>query len=198
MGRTALSALVVAASLAMADSVSAASPEAEPELRVTVRVDDRAGVQGVYLKFAKQRAAEVFAMRGVKLDWIDGLEANRLNVVAPYTVLIMTEAPGSLKAEMKRLGMDVMGQGAPLVGRAYIYYDRVLKLNPIPPRDIITTLGDVMAHELGHLMLPPGHSNLGIMRADINMTSRRLETFTDVEAAHIREHLRRQMVTETK
>jgi len=198
MGRTALSALVVAASLAMADSVSAASPEAEPELRVTVRVDDRAGVQGVYLKFAKQRAAEVFAMRGVKLDWIDGLEANRLNVVAPYTVLIMTEAPGSLKAEMKRLGMDVMGQGAPLVGRAYIYYDRVLKLNPVPPRDIITTLGDVIAHELGHLMLPTGHSNVGIMRPDINMTSRRLETFTDVEAAHIRDHVRRQIATETK
>jgi len=198
MGRTALSALVVAASLAMADSVSAASPEAEPELRVTVRVDDRAGVQGVYLKFAKQRAAEVFAMRGVKLDWIDGLEANRLKVVAPYTVLIMTEAPGSLKAEMKRLGMDVMGQGAPLVGRAYIYYDRVLKLNPIPPRDIITTLGDVIAHELGHLMLPTGHSNVGIMRPDINMTSRRLETFTDMEAAHIRDHVRRQIATETK
>ena len=198
MGRTALSALVVAASLVMADGASAAGREAEPELRITVRVDDKAGVQGVYLKFAKQRAAEVFAMRGVKLDWIDGLEANRLKVVAPYTVLIMTEAPASLKAEMKRLGMDVMGQGAPLVGRAYIYYDRVLKLNPVPPRDIITTLGDVIAHELGHLMLPSGHSNVGIMRSDINMTSRRLETFTDVEAAHIREQLRRRIVAETK
>jgi hypothetical protein len=198
MGRTALSALVVAATLVMADDVSAAGRGAEPELRITVRVDDKAGVQGVYLKFAKQRAAEVFALRGVKLDWIDGLEANRLKVVAPYTVLIMTEAPASLKAEMKRLGMDVMGQGAPLVGRAYIYYDRVLKLNPVPPRDIITTLGDVIAHELGHLMLPTGHSNVGIMRPDINMTSRRLETFTDVETAHIREHLRRQIVTETR
>jgi hypothetical protein len=198
MGRTALSALIVAASLVMAEGAWAASREAEPELRITVRVDDKAGVQGVYLKFAKQRAAEVFAMRGVKLDWIDGEEANRLKVVASYTVLIMTEAPASLRAEMKRLAMDVMGQGAPLVGRAYIYYDRVLKLNPVPPRDIITTLGDVMAHELGHLMLPTGHSNVGIMRPDINMTSRRLETFTDLEAAHLREHLRRQIVTDTK
>jgi hypothetical protein len=198
MGRTALSALIVAASLVMAEGAWAASREAEPELRITVRVDDKAGVQGVYLKFAKQRAAEVFAMRGVKLDWIDGEEANRLKIVASYTVLIMTEAPASLRAEMKRLAMDVMGQGAPLVGRAYIYYDRVLKLNPVPPRDIITTLGDVMAHELGHLMLPTGHSNVGIMRPDINMTSRRLETFTDVEAAHLREHLRRQIVTDTK
>jgi len=198
MGRSALSALVVAASLLMADGVWAASRSDQPELRITVRLDDKAGVQGVYLKFAKERAAEVFAMKGVKVDWIDGNEANRLKVVAPYTVLIMAEAPATLKAKMEALGMDVMGQGAPMVGRAYIYYDRVMKLNPVPPRDVITTLGDVIAHELGHLMLPVGHSNVGIMRPSINMTSRRLETFTEAEAAQIREHLRRQTVTETK
>ena len=198
MGRSALSALVAAISLSTAGGVSAASGQAEPELRITIRVDDKAGVQGVYLKFAKARAAEVFAMRGVKLDWIEGEEANHLKVAAPYTILIMAEGPASLKAMMEGLGLDVMGQGVPVVGRAYIYYNRVLNLNPDPPRDIITTLGDVMAHELGHLMLPPGHSNVGIMRPSINMTSRRLETFTEVEAAHIRERLRRQTVTETK
>jgi len=198
MGRSALAALVIGASLVTAQGVSAAGRQAEPELRITVRIDDKAGVQGAYLKFAKNRAAEVFAMRGVKLDWIDGEEANRLRVVAPYAILIMAEAPARLKAKMENLGMDVLGQGAPLVGRAYIYYDRVIKLNPVPPRDVITTLGDVLAHELGHLLLPPGHSNIGIMRPSINMTSRRLETFTDVEAAHIRERVRRQTVTETK
>ena len=198
MGRSALSALIMAASLLMADGVWAASRSDQPELRITVRLDDKAGVQGVYLKFAKERAAEVFAMKGVKVDWIDGNEANRLKVVAPYTVLIMAEAPATLKAKMEALGMDVMGQGAPMVGRAYIYYDRVMKLNPVPPRDVITTFGDVIAHELGHLMLPVGHSNVGIMRPSINMTSRRLETFTEAEAAQIREHLRRQTVTETK
>jgi hypothetical protein len=196
MGRSALSALVMAGMLLTANGAS--GEQAEPDLRITVRVDDRAGVQGVYLKFAKQRAAEVFAMRGVKLDWIDGEDANRLKVVAPYMILIVAEAPARLKAQMETLGADVMGQGAPLAGRAYIYYDRVMKLNPVPPRDVITTLGDVIAHELGHLLLPPGHSNVGIMRPAINMTSRRLETFTEVEATHIRERLRRRTVTETK
>ena len=198
MGRSALAALVIGASLVTARGLSAANHQAEPELRITVRIDDQAGVQGVYLKFAKDRAAEVFAMRGVKLDWIDGEEANRLNVVAPYTILLMAKTPAMLKAKMEHLGMDVLGQGAPLVGRAYIYYDRVIKLNPVPPRDVITTLGDVIAHELGHLLLPPGHANIGIMRPSINMTSRRLETFTDVQAGQIRERLHRQTVTETK
>jgi hypothetical protein len=196
MGRSALSALVMAGMLVTANGAS--GEQAEPDLRITVRVDDRAGVQGVYLKFAKQRAAEVFAMRGVKLEWIDGDEANRLKVMAPYMILIMAEAPSSLKAKMEKLGRDVMGQGAPFIGRAYIYYDRVLNLNLSSPRDLITTLGDVIAHELGHLLLPPGHSNIGIMRPSINMTSRRLETFTTQEAAQIHERLRGQIVTETR
>ena len=198
MRRAALSALVMTASLMMADGVSAASLVAEPELRITVRIDDMAGVQSVYLKFAKNRAAEVFAMRGVKLDWIDGEEANRLKVVAPYTILIMAEAPATLKAKMEHLGMDVLGQGAPLIRRAYIYYDRVVRLNPVPPRDVLTTLGDVIAHELGHLLLPPGHAHIGIMRPTINMTSRRLETFTTQEAAQIHARLRGQIVAETR
>jgi len=198
MERSTLAALLTGASLLTPHGVSAASRHPDPELRVTVRIDDKAGVQGVYLKFAKERAAEVFAMRGVKLDWIDGEQANLLKVVTPYTILIMAEAPATLKAKMENLGMDVLGQGAPLIGRAYIYYDRVSRLNRVPPRDAITTLGDVIAHELGHLLLPPGHSNTGIMRASIDMTSRRLETFTGVQAAHIRERVSRQNVTETR
>jgi hypothetical protein len=198
MGRSTRTALAVAAMLLTVAGASAASSQADPELRITVRIDDKAGVQGVYLKFAKNRAAEVFAMWGVKLDWIDGDEANRQKVVAPYTILIMTESPARLNAKMESRGLDVMGQGAPFIGRAYIYYDRVLKLNPTPPRDVITTLGDVIAHELGHLMLPPGHSHVGIMRPSINMTSRRLETFTTHEAAQIRERLNRQIALETK
>jgi len=193
MGRPqiAASALVAVAMLATAASSSAAGREADPELRITVRMDDKAGVHGAVLRLAEARAADVFAMSGVGVDWLDGEEANRRKILAPYTVLIMAEAPSQLKAAMEGLGTDVMGQGAPFVGRAYIYYDRVLHLRPTPPRDVITTLGDVIAHELGHLILPPGHSPVGIMRPSINMTSRRVETFTKDEASKIRELLHR-------
>ena len=122
--------------------------------------------------------------------------ANRLKIVAPYMILIMEEAPGKLKAAMEHLGTDVIGQGAPFIGRAYIYYDRVLHLRPNPPRDLASTLGDVIAHELGHLLLPPGHSTLGIMRPSINMTSRRVETFTENEAVQLRSLLRERGVGE--
>src|SRR5262245_33805495 len=200
MGRSkaTFGALAAAATLAMPTPAIASGQKADPEPHMSVRVDDKADVQGIILKLAKARAGEVFAMKGVRVDWIDGEEANRLTLVAPYTILIMAKAPSKLKAEVEDRGTDVMRQGAPFIGRAYIYYNRVLELNPVPPRDVITTLGDVMAHELGHLMLPPGHSNVGIMRPTINMTSRRLETFTTLEAAHIHERLRQQMASEMK
>ena len=183
-------AFATVAMLVRASGAFAAGQDAGPELRITVRVDDKAGVQGAVLTYAEARAARVFAMVGVNVDWVDGNEANRLKLVAPYTVLIMAEAPPTLKAAMERLGTDVMGQGAPFVGRAYIYYHRVLQLGLVPPRDVGTTLGDVIAHELGHLMLPPGHSKLGIMRPSINMLSRNLETFTESEAANVRTTVR--------
>jgi len=162
--------------------------------RIMVRVDDKAGVEGSRLKLAESRAGEVFAMSGIHIAWIDGREANRLEIVTPYTIVFMTEASSRLKAKIDRIGPDVMGQGAPFIGRAYIYYDRVRDFDydrvhdfrSIASRDIVTTLGDVMAHELGHLILSPGHSTTGIMRPTINMTSRRVETFTTVEAQMIR------------
>lgn len=160
------------------------------QLRMMVRVDDKAGVQGAWLDRARKRAGEVFAMSGVYVDWIDGADAIRLNIITPFTILIMAEAPARLKAEAERLGVDVMGQGAPVAGRAYIYYDRIVAFRPAPPRDLPTTLGDVIAHELGHLILPPGHSPTGIMQPTITMTSRRVETFTRVEASEIQSRLR--------
>ena len=157
---------------------------------ITVRVDDKAGVQGALLHIAKRRASEVFAMSGVRIEWIDGRQASRERIPANYMILIMAEAPAKLKAAMEQLGTDVMGQGAPSIGRAYIYYDRVVAFRPIPPRDLPSTLGDVRAHELGHLILPPGHSSVGIMRPTINMMSRRVETFSESEAREIQSRLR--------
>lgn len=189
--KAAFSVLAVAAAMfATPADALAARQNGGSDLHITVRIDDKAGVQGAIRKLAESRAAEVFAMSGVKVKWIDGEDANRLKIVAPYTILIMAEAPGKLKAAMERLGTDVMGQGAPFIGRAYIYYDRVLQLRPNPPRDLASTLGDVIAHELGHLLLPPGHSTLGIMRPSVNMTSRRVETFTEDEAVQLRGLLR--------
>lgn len=188
-GRQALSILVLAAMVGGPESLSARAADDEAETKVQVRVDNQAGVDQTILKIARARASQVFARSRVRIEWIDGADAARLKLRAPYTILIMAEGPAKLKATAENLAADVMAQGAPVAGRAYIYYDRVVSVL-VPPRDIASMLGDVMAHELGHLLLPPGHSSVGIMRPGINMWSRVLETFTKTETAEMHRRLR--------
>jgi hypothetical protein len=55
-----------------------------------------------------------------------------------------------------------------------------------PERDLVTFLGYVMAHELGHLLLPRRpHSAAGVMRASFPLNSRSIHTFTAADATAI-------------
>jgi hypothetical protein len=70
--------------------------------------------------------------------------------------------------------------------RAHVLYDRVDALRARSDRSTAGILGDVIAHELGHLMLPtPGHSLRGIMRRDVETHVRPIETFTWPQARRI-------------
>ena len=71
------------------------------------------------------------------------------------------------------LALGAEGQGA---RRAYIFADRVyviiwgfVKRMPIVHPEALI-MGHVIAHEVGHLMLPsPGHTDDGLMRAELNL-----------------------------
>jgi hypothetical protein len=53
-----------------------------------------------------------------------------------------------------------------------------------------TLLGTVIAHEIGHLLLPErGHSTVGLMRADVELRSLMPPEFTSRQSAAIREVL---------
>ena len=63
---------------------------------------------------------------------------------------------------------DVLGLAARQVGRAYIFTRRIATLALRQGDDFRRVLGWVMAHEVGHLVLPvEGHAEEGIMRATV-------------------------------
>jgi hypothetical protein len=155
---------------------------------LTVCVYDKAGVPGVLLTEAEERASAVFGMREVNVKWVHARDGTRLKLSRPFKILVIAKMPASVKIQAGNRSDDVMGQAVPLVDRAYVYYDRLLNI-VTPTRDIVTTLGDVMAHELGHLTLPPGHSTVGIMRPSIDMMSRRVQTFTESEGRELQQRL---------
>ena len=89
-------------------------------------------------------------------------------------------------------GVDstVVGQAARGTGRAYIYYSRLAFAAHQHARDVGTVLGMAIAHEVGHLLLPNNsHSIIGIMRADLELTSMLPQEFTLRQSATIRANL---------
>ncbi len=166
----------------------------EPVVAARVRIENRAGVDGATLALAKARTSDVFSLAGVHIDWADADSANSGTIAAPYTVLIMADAPATVKAAAGNLKDGLMGQAAPFIGRAYVYYDGVLA-ETVPLRGPAITLGDVIAHELGHLLLGSGHSSHGIMRSHLDRTTRRVETFREGQAAAIKQRLRLDVTT---
>ena len=161
-----------------------ASGPADDLVTLPVRLDNVAAVRGGDLRFAERRAAEVFEEIGVRVRWVAVDDVSAGAESAPAFTMIVVNS--DLKAGSASSFVDALGLANRAVRRAYVFYDRVTKLNESSPRPIPTILGDIIAHELGHLVLPTGaHSKRGIMRAGLDMDQLSIVTFTELEARSI-------------
>ena len=172
--------LVVLFAMAAADASAAGQTDAPA---VVVRLDNIALAPVDYLDFAESRAADVFSRIGVRVTWIDEETAFREHLRPPFTVVLITSGAQLLARPSV---VDALGFADPGVARAHVIYDRVEALTARSQRSAASLLGDVIAHELGHLMLPsPRHSARGIMRSGVDVQTHPLETFTEPQAKQI-------------
>ena len=161
------------------------------DMSVAVRIDNNAVVPEDILKYAKAYATDVYQRIGVRIAWLDRSDAVVENAPPRYAVVLMTPQAANRKAQEDGITDEVVGQAVVTARRAYVYYDRIVAMALPPDRDLVTFLGYVIAHELGHLILATrGHSFTGIMRPHFGLRSRALETFTAQQAAAIRQRLR--------
>ncbi len=185
--------LAVEAVLAMliagtSPSSMAKTVDADDLPTAVVRVDNIAAVPARNLQFAEDRAAEVFGRIGVRVRWIDEDSAIREHLSPPFTVVLVKEGENARPAALPE---GALGFADPQVHRAHVFYDRIEALKGRSRRSTAIILGDVMAHEIGHLLLPPpGHSADGIMRRGVDTNLRAIETFTKFQAREILSRLR--------
>src|SRR5262245_12612736 len=86
---------------------------------------------------------------------------------------------------------NVAGEAASRIGRAWVYYNRLEAMTKHLPADAPVILGRVMAHEVGHLLLPPNsHSRVGIMRPHVDFSQTGVHTFTSDQVQAMRRLLR--------
>jgi hypothetical protein len=157
---------VIAAGSAWASDLGAAQ-------RMTVSVCDLEGVPNVLMRVAQGVAGEVYRDIGIELDWAD----NKCDLNdRGFAVNVTSRAIAGALVSDHTLGFAESG-----TRDATVLYDRVKKFARRYRINRGVMLGYVIAHELGHLLLPPNsHSAAGVMRAviDLQLASERRLRFT--------------------
>jgi hypothetical protein len=127
------------------------------------------------LNAAEKEATAIFKAAGINTVWINpGTElADPKGDARHLTVLLLDREMAERKIIESRLGADVLGRAAHDTARAYIFTHRVAAIAAARSRFIGLVLGRVLAHELGHMVLPAQeHSEAGIMQATVDLSNR--------------------------
>ena len=190
----------------------AESPKASasPEASITVRVYDYAGVGSRTLSSAKQDATWIFRRAGIGLVWQDCaltpdelLENPACEAVKGPTVVSLRILPRTmaerLQAGATAFGITLYPEGTGFPTTTNVFYERVTLLAALGVSSEAVTLGHVMAHELGHVLLGSGsHSRGGIMHVpwqaqDLRAAAVSQLFFSAREAKRMRKQVRARM-----
>jgi hypothetical protein len=146
---------------------------------------------------AKLEATRIYQGLRITLVWTESDEAA---VDYQFTVKIVSEAIAGKVIDGRAMGVAV-GTREKRGTLAYAFYGRIADVTRTIGADTGLILGHVIAHEIGHLLLPyDAHAKTGLMRGGFDQKQAQraatgLLTFTSDEAALIRTRL--QNVTET-
>lgn len=174
-------------------AVSCQVVSGEPGPEITVSVYDYTALPSETLNKAQLEASKIFRKAGINLLWTPGAYAGgetgkfrATDFAGGSPTLVVKIVTQSMAA---RLHPRITELGLSAGTQAWIFADRVKTASAF--HDYFVVLGDVFAHELGHLLLGPGHSPDGIMRKAFgNDTLLRGEfgslNFTTEQASHMR------------
>jgi hypothetical protein len=155
-----------------ASALPAAAGSNEPSM--TIRVYDYQHLAPESIARAQRRVTDIYGTIGVRAEW---REVMRPSAAQPFDPSTIPDAEDLLvivlREDMSRHKMfDDHVLGTAVVtphdgGRiAYVLFDRLEDMARAASADPMDVMGVVIAHELGHLMLPgQGHALVGLMRA---------------------------------
>ena len=167
------------------------SPEVQ-DATIVLHAVNYAALSRDVLDVAKARGAMVYEAIGVRIEWVDGEVRfeQRKDGRRHFSVLLLSRNMADKKISAEGITDGVFGQAHSPSGRAAIFCDRI-RTAPGALQHFGNSLGNIIAHEVGHLLLGPNsHSRSGIMRANVDLRARHLQTFEKAQAQRIRTMLR--------
>jgi hypothetical protein len=141
----------------------------EREAIIVLHVVNLAAISREVLNQVKGHVARPYAGIGVRTIWVDSEQAvgKHQDGGLHLTVMLLPREIAGRKISVEGISHDALGRAHPAIGRAYIFCDRVASMPG--PKFFAIQLGAVIAHEVGHLVLPEkSHSRHGVMRAEID------------------------------
>ena len=156
---------------------------------IILHVQNYAGLPAAELAAAQAHASAVYAAAHVSVAWIEGFgEPQGLDPDALHLdVLLLSPEMTEKKCRTETIGRQVLGRASHATKRAYIFVARVADVAARARVDSIRVLGTVIAHEVGHLLLPESsHAEAGIMKANPDLRSDVPEYFTEAQTDLIR------------
>jgi hypothetical protein len=135
---------------------------------------------------AKGETEAVFRASQIRIEWLD------CDHVAGSKALIVRLRPDKPPGTAGPASLDALGRAfLGKEGRGYLvdaYLQSVRETSNFRDVDVAMLLGVVIAHELGHLLLGPGHTPNGVMRSrwggpDLRALSQRHLKFTREQQA---------------
>jgi len=156
----------------------AAEDRNEPSVaRIKVRIWDRVPIESETLNRAKTITEGLYQHGGIAITWVHcSTEPIPENLVCAcpkrfndISVRIFPRA----RDVYPKTGYYRGGVAVPLVpdgasGIVFLLYDRLEKVAKAGNIPLELVLGITMAHEIGHLLISPGHAAAGIMRAKLD------------------------------
>jgi hypothetical protein len=144
-------------------------------LTVAIHVSDSAQIPREILETAEQKMSAIYQRAGINTVWMDDFsltaeqksEPVRIHDGALHLVVIIPPASAAERLRRHANSLGFAPRVAPrTAGRVvYAFYHRAQLLARSHKVDLATLFGHVLAHEIGHLLLPFGsHSLTGIMR----------------------------------
>jgi len=164
---------------------------AGPDRVVVLHLTDYAHVSPCDLTDAKQLATEVYRKAGVAVVWTDGAAATAQPDGAFHVdVVLLSKDLVAKTSQSDRVAEQVVGRAVRSAKRAYIFHDRAVDQAKVTGSRVAVLLGAVIAHEVGHLLLPAfSHSSSGVMRASWDGLLVRIPTFTNDQVTTMRQLL---------
>jgi hypothetical protein len=185
--RCIIMAAAAVASSALTGGTSTAADHAP--LTVVLHVNNLAGTEGAELVRAQAETQRIFDDTGVRLVWADVAEGPAAAACERVSLSVSLLPPHLVQEAVSERGNgNLLGSAVQAAGFAVIYSDRIGALAERKLMDESVLLGRVIAHEVGHLLLPgSGHSWDSIMTARIDTDPRPARArFTARESSAIR------------